>query len=195
MKKKLFTILIFCIGSCSVALCQDLAVKTNLFYGGYTLTPNLGAEVGIGKRSTLDLGGGYNPWNRHGTVTDNKKLVHWLGQIEYRYWLCQKFNGHFFGVHALGSQYNISQHKLPMLFGKHSKDYRYEGWAVGAGISYGYQFILGKRWNLELNIGVGYARLEYDKYECKKCGQKIGSEHKNYFGPTKAGVSIMFMIK
>lgn len=174
---------------------QDMAVKTNLLYGAYTYTPNLSLEIGLGKRSTLDLGGGYNPWNLEGTADNNKKLVHWLGEVEYRRWFCHKFIGHFVGIHALGSQFNISRHELPLLFGKGSKEYRYEGYAYGGGVSYGYQFYLGKRWNLELNVGVGYARLNYDKYECNKCGDKLGTESRNYFGPTKAAVSLIYIIK
>lgn len=166
-----------------------------MLYGIGTFTPNLGLEVGLGERTTLDISAGYNWFNLNGTPNDNKKLIHWMVQPELRYWLCQKFNGHFFGLHALGSQYNISQHDLPFIFGKDSEKYRYEGWAVGAGLSYGYQFILGKRWNLEMNIGVGYARLRYDQYECKTCGDKVGSSSKNYFGPTKAGISLIYIIK
>lgn len=175
-------------------LSQNIAIKTNLLYGAYSLTPNLSIELGLGKRSSLELGGGYNPWNLNGTADKNKKLVHWLGQIEYRYWLCQKFSGHFFGVHTLGSQYNISEHKLPLLFGKDSGNYRYEGYGYGGGVSYGYNFFLGKRWSLEANIGLGYARLHYDKYDCVKCGSKIGTESKNYLGPTKAGISLIYYI-
>ena len=44
------------------------------------------------------------------------------GEIEYRYWLCQRFSGHFLGVHVLGSQYNIAQQDLPLIFGKGSKE-------------------------------------------------------------------------
>ena len=80
---------------------QKVAVKTNLLYGAGTLTPNLGVEFGLGKRTTLDISGGYNPWNRQGTATDNKKWVHNIVQPEFRYWLCQRFNGHFFGVHGI----------------------------------------------------------------------------------------------
>lgn len=172
---------------------QEVAVKTNLLYGAYTYTPNLGLELALGRRATLDVGGGYNPWNLDGARDNNKKLVHWLGQIEYRYWFCQKFNGHFIGVHALGTEFNISQHELPLLFGKDSQKYRYQGYGYGGGISWGYQWILGKHWNLELNLGVGYARLHYDKFECKKCGNKIGTESRNYYGPTKAGVSLIYV--
>jgi len=180
------------------------ALKTNLFYGAYTYTPNLGFELGLGGRSTLDVGAGFNPWNVDGksgytlwkfdgTSDSNKKLAHVLGNVEYRYWLCERFNGHFFGIHALGSLYNIGGYELPLLFGKGSKDFRYEGWAVGGGISYGYQFILGKHWNLEATIGGGYAYLNYDKFECPKCGEKIETTHRNYFGPTKAGLSLVYI--
>lgn len=174
---------------------QKVAIKTNLLYGGYTYTPNLGLEVALGKKSTLDLGGGYNWLNREGTSDTNKKLVHWLGQAEYRYWFCQKFDRSFIGIHLLGTQYNISQHELPLLFGKGSDKYRYEGWGAGVGVSYGYQWFLGKRWSLEATIGVGYARLEYDKFYGNKCGEPLGREFRNYFGPTKAGVSLIFLIK
>ena len=174
---------------------QKVAIKTNLLYAAYTYTPNIGMEIGLGKRSTLDLGAGYNPWNLEGSESNNKKLVHWLGNLEYRYWLCERFSGHFFGIHALGTQYNIAQRELPLLFGKDSKNYRYEGYGYGGGLSYGYQWILSKRWSMEANIGVGYTRLHYDKYECKKCGEKLGTENRNYFGPTKAGISLVYIIK
>lgn len=189
----MFLLLITAIPQWGVA--QKVAVKTNLLYGAYTYTPNLSMEFGLNKRSTLEMGGGYNPWNLDGSRDNNKKLVHWLGQIEYRYWTCQKFAGHFFGIHALGTEFNISGHELPLLFESGSKNHRYEGYGYGGGISYGYQFYLGKRWNLEANIGVGYARLHYAKYDCVKCGEKLGNDVKNYFGPTKAAVSVIYIIK
>ncbi len=175
---------------------QKVGIKTNLLYGADTYTPNLGLEIGLSPQTTLDLGGGYNPWHRDGSGVGNKKLVHWLAQAEFRYWTCQRFNGLFFGVHALGSQYNIAHHDLPWLLGKNSSRYRYDGYAVGGGLSVGYQFVLGKRWNLEANVGFGYARLEYDKYDCMKCGRLLEkNQSRNYFGPTKAGISIIFLIR
>lgn len=195
MNKRIVTLLLFLVGACGYISAQKVSLKTNLFYGAYTYTPNLGIELSVGKRSTFEIAGGYNPWDLNGTSETNKKLVHWIGQMEYRYWFCQKFNGHFLGAHILGSEYNISQHKLPLLFGSGSENYRFQGWGAGAGLSYGYQFILGRRWNLELNAGIGYARLQYDKYECRTCGEKVGSEKRNYFGPTKAGISLIYIIK
>ena len=169
-----------------------LALKTNLLYAFGTMTPNLGLEIGLNKRSTLNISAGYNPWNLDGDYGDNKKLVHWLGNVEYRWWLCERFNGHFFGAHVLGGQYNIGEYDVPMLFEKES---RYEGWGAGVGLSYGYQWIWSKRWAMEFNLGLGYIHLEYDIYGCEKCAEMEGQEKKNYFGPTKAGINLVFMIK
>lgn len=194
MKKQIIVLIVCLITAASASAQGEVGIKTNLLYGGYTLTPNIGLEIGLGKRTTLDISGGYNRFNLDGAKNNNKKLVHWMVQPEFRYFLCEKFNGHFFGVHALYSQYNIGGHELPMLFGKGSKDYRHQGWAAGAGLSYGYQLMLGRSWNLEFNLGVGYAQLQYDKYDCPKCGAKVGTETKHYFGPTKAGVSLIWII-
>ncbi len=194
---KLITLVGALLALCSTEVrAQEIALKTNLLFGGLTLTPNLGAEVKLDHQSTLDFGAGYQAWNKDGQPGNNKKLVNLTGQVEYRYWLCEAFNGHFFGGHVVGSEYNISKHNLPLLFGQGSEQFRYEGWAAGVGFSYGYQFILSNRWSLELNVGVGYAYLNYDKYEHPRCGDllEVGST-RHYFGPTKAGISIMFLIK
>lgn len=179
------------IGHCSA---QKVAVKTNLFYGIYSNSPNLGVEFGLSPRSTVELGGGFN-WFTSGKSSSNKKLVHWLGSAEYRYWTCERFSGHFWGIHILGGQYNIAGHHLPLLFGDDSRRHRYEGWGIGGGFSYGYHFLLSNRWSLEANIGMGYVRLHYDKFRCETCGEKTGTEKHNYFGPTKAAVSLIFHIK
>lgn len=161
------------------------AIKTNALYWA-TSTPNLGFEVGLSKKLTLDVSGNYNPWK----FSDNKQFKHWLVQPELRYWLCERFNGSFFGIHAHYADVNVSN--LNMFGMGH---YRYDGNLYGAGISYGYHWILKNRWSMEATIGAGYARLKYDKYECGKCGEKIGHSSKNYFGPTKIGLSIIYTIK
>ena len=169
-----------------------VAVKTNLLYGAAALAPNLAVEIGLGRRTSLDLFGSYNPWNLDGSEKDNKKLVHWVVKPEFRYWLCERFNGHFFGLHGFYGEYNISQHKLPMLF---DKEYRYEGNVYGGGITYGYHLILAKRWSVEFHVGVGVAQFKYEKYDCTLCSDVIENKTKTYFGPTRAGISLVFMIR
>lgn len=171
-----------------------VALKTNLLYGGYTATPNLGIEIGLSQHLTLEVCGGYNPWHLNNT-NGHRKAVHYLVQPELRYYLWNRFNGHYLGVHALFGQYNINRHELPLLLGKGSGEFRYQGIAYGGGFSYGYQFLLGKRWNLELGIGAGVMQLEHDRYDCVNCGEKMLTERRLYLGVTKAAVSLIYIIK
>ena len=48
---------------------------------------------------------------------------------------------------------------------------------------------------MEATIGVGYARLKYDKYARGDGGVKLGHNSRNYFGPTKIGLSFIYVIK
>ena len=169
------------------------AVKTNLLYGGLTLTPNLGVEFGIDPRSTIEITGSHNNRNRKKeSLDDRKQLMHWGIRGEYRRWFCERYNGHFLGAHLLWTRYNISSHKIPLLF---EDDKRYDGFAVGAGISYGYNMALGKRWGLEFHIGAGVAYMNYDMFTCEICDRDPLENKKLYFGPTRAGVNLVFMIK
>lgn len=171
------------------------AIKTNLLQGAVAFAPNLGFEYALSNKSTIELTGALNHWGLNGSATNNKKLAHWIIQSEYRYWLKSSFNGHFFGVHALGGKYNISGHTLPNLFlGENlmESQYRYDGWTIGGGMSYGYHLRFARHWGVEFNIGIGVAHLRYDKYDCVRCGRKLNTETKTYFGPTKAGISLIY---
>ncbi|MDR2389019.1 MAG: DUF3575 domain-containing protein [Tannerellaceae bacterium] len=164
---------------------QQTGVKSNLLYD-ITTTVNLGLEVGLAPQWSIDLPVNYNPWDFAG----DKKLKHWLIQPEIRYWLCEKFSGHFWGLHVHIGAYNlggISQLGL--------KNFRYEGNLYGGGISYGYQWVLNPRWSLEATLGLGYAYLSHAQYPCEKCATKLTDSTRNYFGPTKAGVSLIYIMK
>ena len=173
---------------------QKAAVKTNLLYDIAAYTANLGVEIGLAPRWTLDVSANYNGW----TLSDNRRWKHWVVQPEARYWLCDRFAGHFFGLHAHGGQFNIGGLKngISFLGSDFSKleNRRYQGWLAGAGIAYGYSWSLGKHWNLEAEIGLGYIYTRFDTYPCADCGRKIaedGSHH--YVGPTKAAINLVYM--
>lgn len=188
MMKKAFLVGITLFFSLAMSA-QHFAIKNNLVYDA-TLTPNLGMEVGLGKRVTLDISAGYNPFE----FNNGKQFKHWLVQPELRIWTCEKFNGTFFGIHALGGQYNVAGIKLPFGVFKELRDHRYDGYLYGGGISIGHQWILSKRWGLEAEIGAGYARMHYDKYPCGDCGTKLETGNHNYWGVTKAAISFIYFI-
>ena len=151
--------------------------------------PNLALEVGLSKKVSLEVPFYYNPWK----YSDSKQLKMSMVQPEVRYWLCDKFNGHFFGVHGMVGNYQTTGLDLPFSIFDDTDKYRYKGNFYGGGISYGYQFILGRHWNLEATLGIGYAYVTYKKYECKECGDMVEKSNKNYFGPTKAALSLIYL--
>ena len=180
--KNLLTVfsLTLLIAAFSPAFAQDASLKTNMLYDA-TTTINLGVEFPLSSYLSLELPVNYNPW----TFNDNSKLKHFLVQPEFRYWPCTPFSGHFFGVHAHYAAYNIGG----LWPARHN---RYEGWLAGAGLSYGYQFAFSDHLGLELEVGAGYAYLDYDMFPCERCGEKIGSGTRNYWGPTRLAASLVY---
>lgn len=191
MKKFIF-ILLGCAALSIPLASQNMGVKTNFLHWATGVTPNAGIEFGLNRKYTLEIGGGFNKFN---LFKDNAKAYHWIVQPELRYWICETFNGHFFGLHALVSEFNVGGIDIPLGRLADLKDFRYEGYAYGAGLSWGYQWPIARRWNFEVNLGAGYAYLDYDKYPCVKCGSKLESTTENYFGVTKAAVSLIYLIK
>lgn len=195
MRRKIFILIVAAMSMFAAqrTKAQDVGIKTNLVADGL-LSPNLGVEIGLAPKWTLDLTGEFNGW----TLSHERRWKHWLVMPEARYWLCDRFSGHFFGVEAHGGQYNIGGFDGKWnLFGTDArklKDTRYQGWFVGGGVTYGYAWILGKHWNLEAEIGVGYSYTRYDRFRCAGCGKKIETDKPHhYVGPTKAAINLVYL--
>lgn len=165
-------------------------LKTNLLYGAVALAPNLAAEFGLKENRTLEVSVSYNGWERK--WEESSQLNHLIIRPEYRWWMCERFNGHFVGANVMFARYHIGGKKVPMLFKKHE---RYDGYAYGAGITYGYNLPLSKRWGLEFNVGVGASYLTYDRYTCEVCDIEAIKTNKFYVGLTRVGASLVFTIK
>lgn len=171
---------------------QELGLKTNLLYDA-TMTVNLGAELKVAPKWSIDLSGNLNAW----TLSHSRRWKHWMVQPEVRYWLCDATAGHFFAAHALGGQFNVghlgfARDILGYNFGN-LRDHRYQGWFWGAGIGYGYSWILGEHWNLEAEIGVGWVHARYDVFECEGCGKRVGHGNKDFVMPTKAAINFVYV--
>ncbi|MDE6380334.1 MAG: DUF3575 domain-containing protein [Muribaculaceae bacterium] len=169
-----------------------VGIKTNVLYDAL-LSPSLGVEVGLSRKLTLDVSGNLNLWKVEG-----HSWKHWQLQPELRYWLCQRFAGHFVGIETHVGQYNVGNidfgiNFLGTDFGK-LKDSRYQGWQGGLGLTYGYAWIVTPHWNVEASLGLGYSYTKYDAYPCATCGTKIvsGKSH-NYIGVTKAALGLVYI--
>ncbi len=178
-KSLIFIIMI--ISSLSKLNCQNIAVKTNVLYD-LTSSLNIGGEIKCKDAYSFSSIISYNPW----TFADNKKMKHLLIQPEFRRWFGEVFQGSFVGIQAHYALFN---------WGGILSYYRFQGNLVGAGISYGYQWMISPLWNLEASIALGYAYLSYDKYGQEKGTPRIEKAHTNYVGPTQIGISLIYFIQ
>lgn len=95
MKKKRILFLFITMFASTLLYSQVVGVKTNVVMDAMKII-NLGAEIGLSKKLTLDLYANYNPWK----YKEEKMMKMLAIQPELRYWLCDKFNGHFVGFHV-----------------------------------------------------------------------------------------------
>ena len=65
------------------------------------------------------------------------------------FWFYESFVGHFIGQHLTYAGYDLG-----------SRTKRYKGHAYGFGVSYGYAWMLSKRWNVALEAGIGLFHTE-----------------------------------
>ena len=186
MKRFLTLTVISFLAFAGIASAQKLAVKTNALYLA-TSTPNAGVEFALADRWTIDVSGGYNPWTLD--KEDNFKLKHYQVSPEVRYWFCEVFQGHFVGINGVYTQFNVGA--VPSIM----EESRIQGWAAGAGITYGYAFPIARRWNLELTAGLGGWYTAHDQFEGRKCGLFQQRVDKFAFGPTALGVTFVYMLK
>ena len=180
---------------------QKVALKNNLAYDALK-TPNLSLELSIGRKWTLDTQVGMNFFfytqdatSSHYRTKKNQSLA---GSARASLLDMRCLQRWFFGVHMHGGQMNVGGVNIPFVLqngdGKMSK-HRYEGYFLGGGLSAGYQWIISSRFNMEASLGVGYIHARYDKYKCTTCGKKLGTGSSDYIGPTKAAISIIYLLK
>ena len=99
--------------SAGPAAAQRFGVKTNALHWATAGTLNAGLEAGLGKRTSLELTGDYNPWTLD--RDENRKLKFWSVMPEFRYWLCERFNGHFFGLATNTMITTMPKHMIAVL--------------------------------------------------------------------------------
>lgn len=179
----------YCLASALLLLAGGLTANLHAqFYSVHTntlklatTTFNVEGSMLIDTHWTLNLGLSYNPWN----FSDTQKIKHFLIEPGARYWFWQTYAGSFISMYAMGARFNVG-------WGKLLDNYRYEGWGYGAGVSYGRSWLLGKRWNMEVEAGLGLLVSPYTKYRCERCGDKVKSG--TFFLPTpKLAVNLVYL--
>ncbi|NDV65610.1 DUF3575 domain-containing protein [Bacteroides sp. 224] len=173
-----------------------IAIKNNLLYDA-ALLPNLAIEVPFGKdyRWSAAIEGNWSWWDS-GANNYNYHRIQMAG-VELRRWFNYKtrrpLNGWYAGIYGYGGTYDVR------FFAKKDTDKGYlSDLSYSAGLSVGYSMPIAWRWNLEFGIAAGYFGGKYKKYNHSTCEEGtfpwLSTHNRNYFGLTKAQVSIVWVI-
>lgn len=167
-----------------------LALKTNLLFDVATIL-NVEVEVPI-----FDKFSALAEWNFPWWVArDNGSALEVLsGSLEGRYWFgdrtdVPKLTGWFGGLYAGGGLYDVQWN-----------DNGYQGeFFIAAGVSAGYAHTINKSetLRLEYSLGVGYLETDYRYYEGRQDNKYLVWQYDgsySWFGPTKAKVSLVWML-
>lgn len=177
--KRLIPLLSAAIIATTTSQAQRAMLKSNLLYWG-TLSPNLGTELRLSRHFTLNIEAAANPFS-----IGDKKLHAVAVTPEARYWLSARPQaGHFVGLMALGSIYDVKFDGTV-----------HNGDAIGAGLTYGYSFVLGRRWSLEATVGAGLLHVREKKYKETEDTPADANNTRNLFAPLKAGVTFVYILK
>ena len=117
---------------------QFCAVRVNAL-APLTGTVDVGLDVAVSDKWTLDINGALNPIN-----TKRFSTNFYATQLGAKYWLYENYMGHFIGQQLSYVNYDIGD-----------RSRRYNGNAIGVGLSYGYSWILSTRWCLSVEAGLG----------------------------------------
>lgn len=162
-----------------------MVIKSNLLYDGLVI-PNIGAEIGITRGGVLS-GSYQNIWLRDKGWTRWYRLEGFEAGLK---WYLNKekrpFKGH--RIEVFGQMFTWD-------FTYKERGYLAERWAYGGSIGYGYALLIGRRFSLDFEIGVGYLSgnmHEYIPMDGHRVWQSLERFH--WIGPTKLGVTLQWLI-
>lgn len=154
----------------------SLSLQANLLRWA-TLTPDLGVEWSFNDKWSLFLGGSYTSWS-----WDNANRRHALWEVSPE--LRRHFGRYYVGAMLKAGSFNY----------KFSTDGR-QGDILGGGLTGGYRLNLSEFLSLDFSLGIGCLSADYENYTLID-GVRVrrGDSHKNWWGPTSAGVTLVWTI-
>jgi len=183
-KKKLLFLSLLLAGTLAVwspAHAQYSAIRVN----GVALatgTLNLGLDVMVTPRWSVDASGYWNPvcFRAFRTLTSGFSTG-------AKYWRFEPHVGRFLGVQNTTLWYDFG-----------GRERSWKGWMTGLGASYGYAWMLAKRWNLTAEFGLGLfymndTRKRYDRLYGPYDDRYIYSYRRIVAAPTRAEVAVSYL--
>ncbi len=155
------------------------ALRANLLRWA-TLTPDLGVEWRINRHVGIAVNGSWTSWSWD---DKNRRYALWEVTPEVRYYIGKEKRGY------IGAMYKAGQFNYKL------SDTGRQGDLMGGGLAGGYQLELNKALSLDFNLGIGYIHADTEKYTViDGVRVKRGKESKNWWGPTQAGVTLVWTI-
>ena len=157
----------------------EISLRANLLRWA-TLTPDLGVEWRICPSWGIAVNGSWTSWSWN---DKDRRYALWEVAPEVRYYMGEK-KAWYLGAMFKAGQFNYKLSET----GK-------QGDLMGGGITAGYQLRLNKALALDFNLGLGYLNADYEKYEVID-GVRVrrGNETKDWWGPTNAGVTLVWKL-
>lgn len=178
----------------TTASAQSVKINAPLCLTG---SPNIGFEYTLTRQLTLNADVFWMPY----MFKKGEEVFRVLeGALEVRHYFNpnnfytnDSWDGFYVGSYAMYGNFNIGLIKN----NDKASSIRRRGWGVSGGISGGYKFAIGTRLALDINLGLGYAHFQYDKYPLGGAFVKYPLELKNtkkWIGPTRFGVYLVYNI-
>lgn len=158
-----------------------MAIKTNVAYDALAVL-NLTYECQFASHFTAEIPVMWSLWD----WKEDRGVRTVAIQPGVKYWFGTPGSGH-----AIGADFDLAWYNVKW------DDDRYQSAsrpAMGVSINYAYSLNLGKNWKAEFSLGVGYINTCYNTYYNITDGALIDTRTKNYFGPTRVGISLVYSL-
>lgn len=155
------------------------ALRANLLRWA-TLTPDLGVEWRVNRHVGIAMNGTHTSWTWQ---DDARRYALWEVNPEVRYYIGKEKRGY------VGAMYKVGAFNY-----KFSETGR-QGDLMGGGLVGGYRLRLNNALSLDFSLGVGYVNADVEKYRLiDGVRVKQGKVTKHWWGPTSAGVTLVWTI-
>lgn len=172
-----------------------MSLKTNMLYDALAL-PSVGAEFYVGKNWSVGVNWTYGWWSK------NDRHRYWRaygGDLNLRRWFGRKaqekpLTGHHLGIYAGVVTYDFELGGKGYMGGLPHRTL-WDRCNYTAGVEYGYSLPIARRLNIDFTLGIGYLGGKYLEYVPKGKGYQWQKTMRlNWFGPTKAEISLVWLI-
>lgn len=164
---------------------QKAAISTDLV--GYVnfVAMNVEVSLPVARHWTVNAAARYSPFEFNlGDGKENARNKQQTYSAGMRWWPWNVYSGWWLSGKLQYQEYNS---------GGFLSDTTYEGDRVGAGVSGGYSYMLGKHFNIDFGLGLWGGWDKFSKYACPVCGLTDDAGSKFFVLPTDVIIALSYV--